>query len=836
MKKIVWIGVIAILLLVLLPGAAAATITATLTLKASDGVTGIAGAQGSYKLGATTYYFGSPTDASGSATQVFPDGTTYVEVWVTYHNGASAHVTQDISVAPPVTFTFQTVKVTLRLETCGGTPIDGGLARYGPGAVYTTTWFPDGAGKLTGFNGPGQVDGQLFPGTYSFEMTYLGTADQKLNRVITGDTTITWQTTAVTLQYSGSISYGGGTGDSRWFKQTPATATVELLPGTYKFHFRTGYRLDLTISGCTMAKTLAVLRLKDHNGVPLAGGTARGGYTTPTVWHVSGSTDSNGILLDLRDGTPSQLTYEMKVNNVVAVDGPQDPSVDSFFDFQTILLTLRLETCPGVGLPGGNPRYGMGATYTTWWFPGGVTDANGETSAEFFPGTYSFEMLYAATADQKISVTILNADTKLTWKTTKVTLYNSGLISYGGPVGDSTWFTKPSTELLPGVVKFHFRDGGVSGGVTDLTISGCEMKKFVNVLLLKDHNGAPLAGGRARGGFGSNYAGWWVPGLTDANGVLLDIRTAASQPTTMSYEMSYSNTPKVITQDVSTNSLFVFQTSLLTLRLEQCDYTPINGGRARYGKGSTYTTWWFPGGLTGSSAAGETQAEFFPGTYSFEMQYQGTVGQTIAIPLPAKMTWQTTAVTLAYPGAISYGGPTGQSAWFTKPTMQLLEGIPTGAPYRFHFQNPEGGRLWLSWSGCTFSGDVRTVDLVPKVEGPPGTWTQVPGGSGKVTLLRGGGAYEMIGSGLAPTTSYSLIYYPDPWPGTGLKVINTGSSLADGSIALSGTFAFNTIPIGGDTNAPNAKIWLILSADTDGTKMTAWNPGSYLFEVNLLGP
>jgi hypothetical protein len=764
------------------------------------------------------------------AYQDFPDGTTNVEVWVTYHNGASAHVTQDISQDP--TFDFQTMMVTFRLETCQHAPLQGGHIRYGTGSNYGTSHFlPD-----TGANG--ETYGEFFPGTYSFEMGYQSTAEPKVSVTVDGSNSLfTWQTTAVTLQYSGQISYGEGTGDSRWFNKP----TMELLPGTYKFHFRTGYRMDLTISGCSMAKTLAVLRLKDHNGVGLAGGTARGGYATPTIWHVPGATDSGGILLDLRDGTPSQLTYEMKVNNVVAVVGPQDPSVNSFFDFQTILLTLRLETCPGVGLNGGNPRYGMGSTYTTWWFPGGVTgsSAQGETAAEFFPGTYSFEMQYAATADQKISVVIPNANTKLTWKTTKVTLYNSGPIAYGG-TGHAAWFTKPSMELLPGTYKFTFDQAG-SGpggyfGTIDFTISGCEMKKFVNVLLLKDHNGAPLAGGKARGGFGSSYAGWWVPGLTDANGVLLDIRTAASQPTTMSYEMSYSNTPKALTQDVSTNSLFVFQTNLLTLRLEQCDYTPINGGRARYGKGSTYTTWWFPGGLTGSSAAGETQAEFFPGTYSFEMQYQGTAGQTIAIPLPAKMTWQTTAVTLAYPGAISYGGPTGQSAWFTKPTMQLLEGIPTGAPYRFHFQNPEGGRLWLSWSGCTFSGDVRTVDLVPKVEGPPGTWTQVPGGSGKVTLLRGGGAYEMIGSGLAPTTSYSLIYYPDPWPGTGLKVINTGSSLADGSIALSGTFAFNTIPIGGDTNAPNAKIWLILSADTDGTSMTAWNPGSYLFEVTLLGP
>jgi hypothetical protein len=197
------------------------------------------------------------------------------------------------------------------------------------------------------------------------------------------------------------------------------------------------------------------------------------------------------------------------------------------------------------------------------------------------------------------------------------------------------------------------------------------------------------------------------------------------------------------------------------------------------------------------------------------------------------LTWKTTAVTLTYPGSISYGGPTGQSAWFTKPTMNLLSGTPTGAPYRFHFQNPEGGRLWLSWTGCTYTGDVRKMKLIER----DANMVAVPGGkNAQLTLVRNGGAYELIGTAPVASTAYSLIYYPDPWPGTGLKVIGSGTSDVSGNVAISGTFAFNTIPIGGDTNNPNAKIWLILSADTDGTQMTGWNPTSYLFEETLLLP
>ncbi len=57
---------------------------------------------------------------------------------------------------------------------------------------------------------------------------------------------------------------------------------------------------------------------------------------------------------------------------------------------------------------------------------------------------------------------------------------------------------------------------------------------------------------------------------------------------------------------------------------------------------------------------------------------------------------------------ISYGGATGQSAWFTKPSMNLLP----GGPYKFHFQSPEGGLLDLSWSGCNYTASVATVKFI----------------------------------------------------------------------------------------------------------------------------
>ncbi|MCR4433436.1 MAG: hypothetical protein NUV70_05255 [Caldiserica bacterium] len=475
--------------------------------------------------------------------------------------------------------------------------------------------------------------------------------------------------------------------------------------------------------------------VKDHNGNGLAG--AHVYYKLGSICNF-GTTDSTGcVTKDFPAGTRNLEVWAV-FNNTVSAHVTQDISLNPNFNFQTVLLTLRLETCGGTPLDGGHPRYGIGSTYTTWWFPGGVTgtSAPGETSAEFFPGTYSFEMQYKATADAKLNVVIPNANTKITWQTTKVTLYYSGQISYGS-YGDSTWFEKPSMELLGGTYWFHFRGGDY---YTQLTISGPYMTKVVNILTLKDHNGNPLSGGKTRGGFGSNYSTWWVPGTTDANGVLFDIRDVKSQPTNMSYEMRYNNTTKVITQDVSANSVFQYQTNLLTLRLETCGGTTLDGGHPRYGIGSTYTTWWFPGGVTGTSAPGETSAEFFPGTYSFEMQYKATADAKLNVVIPnanTKITWQTTKVTLQYSGQISYGGPYGDSTWFTKPSMELLPGT-----YKFDFRG--AGRMDLTFSGCEFTRSVFALKLISSsgsgISGGIGQyydsgWYTIPGSTGSDGIL-----------------------------------------------------------------------------------------------------
>ena len=107
-------------------------------------------------------------------------------------------------------------------------------------------------------------------------------------------------------------------------------------------------------------------------------------------------------------------------------------------------------------------------------------------------------------------------------------------------------------------------------------------------------------------------------------------------------------------------------------------------------------------------------------------------------------------------------------------------------------------------------------------------------------------SFSFQGHRLPPKTGYTLIYYPDPWPGSDLICLGSGKTNKGGNVEIHGRKDIGTgLPASYDANfnpvspswAVGAKILLVLSDDVqcaDGAKMLNWNPASYLFEYNLI--
>jgi predicted ribosomally synthesized peptide with SipW-like signal peptide len=125
----------------------------------------------------------------------------------------------------------------------------------------------------------------------------------------------------------------------------------------------------------------------------------------------------------------------------------------------------------------------------------------------------------------------------------------------------------------------------------------------------------------------------------------------------------------------------------------------------------------------------------------------------------------------------------------------------------------------------------------------PTTWEPITDGTQgtlKYNLAGHTFDYTFEARGLTPSTSYSLIYYADPWPGNHPgALISTFTTDGTGKIApTSGSASIGfDLPDPGDKNYPaGAKIWLVPSSGYDATShaLIGWNPTAYLFGMNLI--
>jgi hypothetical protein len=124
----------------------------------------------------------------------------------------------------------------------------------------------------------------------------------------------------------------------------------------------------------------------------------------------------------------------------------------------------------------------------------------------------------------------------------------------------------------------------------------------------------------------------------------------------------------------------------------------------------------------------------------------------------------------------------------------------------------------------------------------PADWSVVEGGARGLLRYTSTGlmfTFHFDGHDLIPYTSYTLVYYPDPWPGDGLICLASDTTNYHGDLRnLVGAVKIKgDLPVEGDENYPDgAKIWLVRSEDVDcnGKMMVDWEPEAYLFEENLI--
>ncbi len=150
----------------------------------------------------------------------------------------------------------------------------------------------------------------------------------------------------------------------------------------------------------------------------------------------------------------------------------------------------------------------------------------------------------------------------------------------------------------------------------------------------------------------------------------------------------------------------------------------------------------------------------------------------------------------------------------------------------------------------------------PTTGQPVGPWPIVQNGAwGRISYNLWGPTFDFVfhGRRLAPGAQYTLIYYPDPWPGDNLICLGSGAANGGGNLLIKGKKVIETgLPAPNDANwtpcgkgdpalcdsgAVGAKIWLVLSSDVDcegdpeqdiQPHMIGWNPTEYLFEYNLI--
>ena len=500
-------------------------------------------------------------------------------------------------------------------------------------------------------------------------------------------------------------------------------ADIELFPGNYKFRAsknhtaKTGY-LNLPTSGMSGAIELQtskyIVHVKKADGTDFPGIAAS--FNDYGNHYLSmGHTDANGKAeIELFPGNRGFRAYKNHTANTGYLDIPASCSEDVIV-FQTALVTGFARDCDS-----DSPIQGIAISFNDYgnhYLSMGNTDAQGKAYIELFPGNdYVFRGSTIHTSENK-TVDLPASGVTVEFNPTRVCFQYAGTVKYNDY--GNHWLTIPChTYMFSGTYDFRFYSSGNPTYEESIAISGCSMEKSAVVMKLLDSNGDGLEGGIGK----YNVGGWQTAGTTDANGEVVALINGLHN--TIAFRMYWEGTSVQKNQNISTNSIVVFQTVLVTMNLKSSTNTDLAG------VGKVNSGGWKTVGTTPNATK-----ELLPKTYAFRMYYEGTsVQKNQNVAADPNVVFQTTLVTMKLLDAtnsnaeIGGAGLVNSGGWITfgsGTTTTTMELLPKTYAFRVSYSGDtkqknqnvgSNSTVIFTWDGGNLSlaaPDRELADLVP---------------------------------------------------------------------------------------------------------------------------
>jgi len=614
------------------------------------------------------------------------------------------------------------------------------------GNVY---YYQSGWQLLGTTDGSGTVSGTV-PITTDIEIRYASGrykwtgVDPSTNPTLTINTvlvTVELETCSGTPLIGEAKYYFGG-----WTTIGNTPATIELLPysglgpgqGSYDFQVKYEGRTSATIRQDISVNPIVVFK------------------TTRVEFSYSGD-------IFYYNGGWKSFTNPMEM-----VGGPGKFADFKFGDIHNPTFTLDIEGCSveksavtiklldsgGNGLAGGEAQYNLGG-----WQTAGTTDANGEVFVliDGLQHTLAFRMYWEDTYTQKNQN--VSVDSTVVFQTVLVQMElhasdgTTQLIGEG-MVNSGSWKTMGLTptattdggmELLPKTYAFriYYEDTYIQ---KNQNVASDPVVVFDTVLVqmeLHASDGTTQLIGEGMVNSGSWKTMGLTPTATTDGGMEL-------LPKTYAFRIYYEDTYIQKNQNVASDPVVVFETTLVTMKLLDADDNELpggsqvnSGGWIIFGSGTTTTT-----------------MELLPKTYAFRVYYEDTyIQKNQNVSTDPVVIFRGTAVTIQFSGNIEFNS--GGWKTFTQPTMTLLP-----KTYAFRFSEPGYPTVTrnIQITGSEMELSVAYIMLLNSADNP------LSGGEGQYNL----GGWQSAGTtnsqgvalavmeGLQNTLAFRM-YYEDTY-------------------------------------------------------------------------